>query len=790
MAEMFGRYRLDALIGRGGMGEVYRAYDTERHRVVALKCLPAGLAADAEFRSRFTTEASLAATLHEPHIIPIHDYGDIDGRLFIDMRLVDGRDLAAVLDETGPMHPQRAVAIVAQVAAALDAAHRAGMVHRDIKPGNVLLTAPAGGAPTGDFVYLADFGVARAIDDPSPPLTMAGAAVGSVDYMAPERFTGDRGDHRVDVYALGCLLFELLTARKPFEGKGAPALLYAHLSLPAPRPSDIATGVPHGLDDVVARALPKDPDARFQAAGALAAAAMAALAPAVPEPATLSSGVGPAVPGPSIPLPPEYGPQTPPASQTPGQAQPPWPLAPTSPGLTAPVPRRRRLALVVGLAVALSAVGGGAVAVTLIAGSDSDQTLLEPVRTPGANPFMPPAGVDRADVIPPAGSGGSFTGATPGLYGGTRKMSSCDPDQMVTFLTTHAQQAAAWAGVEGISPADIPTYIAGLTPVVLRSDTAVTNHGFRDGKAPSLHSVLQAGTAVLIDAYGVPRAKCYCGNPLTAPSSTASSGYSGTRWSGFSAGSITRIQPASAPLTAFTLVDPTTHEVFTRPVGGRGPTDATAPSTAVSPSALASSDVPSSPGPATSSSAAADAFTQAAPPTTGAPTSARPTSSTVARTTTRAAPASPTTDPTTSAPDSTTEAAPTTTTSTTSTTSQATTPSTTPLVVSHPPVITDTSSYWEGTVFHAKIFYNDPDGDASSYTYSGGNQLGQGSGSVAGGSSGVIDQAFRTPGCAAGAVTKAQSVSFTVYDRRRNSSRAVIVSVVCPSDPGPVKVVS
>jgi hypothetical protein len=426
--------------------------------------------------------------------------------------------------------------------------------------------------------------------------------------------------------------------------------------------------------------------------------------------------------------------------------------------------------------VALSAAGGGAVAVALSQRSNTDQTLLEPVRTPGANPFMPPAGSDQTGVVPPTGSAGSFTGGTPGLYGGTRNMKSCDPDQMVTFLTAHPDKAAAWAGVEGIAASAVQSYIAGLTPVILRSDTAVTNHGFRSGKATTLHSVLQAGSAVLIDAYGVPRAKCYCGNPLTPPSRAASSGYSGTRWSGFSAGSITKIQPANAPLKVFTLVDPATHEVFLRPVGGRGTNDQLAPSGAASPTTLTSS-APAS----TSSAAGVQAPTQEPPTTFGQPSSPSPKHSVAARTTARGVVTAPTTRPTT-APVSTTAVSPTgySTTPTTTTHSKTTSTSTKPTVGDHPPVITDTSSYTEGNTFHAKIFYNDPDGDATTYSYSGGNQLGSGSGSVGSGSSGVIDRAFST-GCVAGAVVKAQSVSFTVHDSQENSSNSVSFTLTCGS---------
>ncbi|WP_218604349.1 serine/threonine-protein kinase [Pseudonocardia abyssalis] len=268
--EQFGPYRLEELVGRGGMGEVYRAYDTRRDRIVALKRLPAHLAADPDFRARFRKEAAVASRLTEPHIVPIHDFGEIDGRLFLDMRLVNGRDLADVLAEGGPLPAARAVPIVAQVASALDAAHASGLLHRDVKPANVLLT--------GDFAYLADFGVARAVDGSADSaLTATGATVGTLGYMAPERFLGDAVDHRVDVYALACVLFELLTGRTPFAGVTGPALMHAHLSTEPPAPSRVAHGVPAALDAVVARGMAKDPAHRYAAAGELAAAATQAV---------------------------------------------------------------------------------------------------------------------------------------------------------------------------------------------------------------------------------------------------------------------------------------------------------------------------------------------------------------------------------------------------------------------------------------------------------------------------------------------------------------------------------
>jgi serine/threonine-protein kinase len=271
----FGQYRLDGLVGRGGMGEVHRAYDTRRERTVALKLLPPHLAHDSTYQARFRRESQVAARLTEPHIIPIHDFGEIDGRLFIDMRLVDGTDLARLLADRGPLPPARAVDIVAQTASALAAAHSADLVHRDVKPSNILITGHSVDAGGQDFVYLVDFGLAHAPG--ATTLTNTGTTIGTLAYMAPERFMGGPIDHRVDVYALGCVLFEALTGTKAFPGDSGPQLMYAHLTVPPPVPSGFRPGLPPGLDAVVARAMAKSPDARYAAVTDLAIEARSAL---------------------------------------------------------------------------------------------------------------------------------------------------------------------------------------------------------------------------------------------------------------------------------------------------------------------------------------------------------------------------------------------------------------------------------------------------------------------------------------------------------------------------------
>jgi serine/threonine-protein kinase len=263
----FGKYNVTRLLGKGGMGEVYEAYDTEKGRTVALKILAHELSDDVAFRTRFQRESQAAAILQEPHVIPIHDWGEFDGRLYIDMRLVQGQTLLDLL-EKGPLEPSRAVNIISQVAAALDAAHAEGLIHRDIKPQNILVT-PA------DFAYLVDFGIAETSG--KTRLTTAGTQIGTLDYMAPERFGDQTSTPAVDVYSLACVLYESLTGEIPFTRDGLEILVAAHIAWPPPRPSEANPRVPVAFDDVIARGMAKEPDDRYGTAGALGRAAQRAL---------------------------------------------------------------------------------------------------------------------------------------------------------------------------------------------------------------------------------------------------------------------------------------------------------------------------------------------------------------------------------------------------------------------------------------------------------------------------------------------------------------------------------
>ncbi|MGQ4615725.1 protein kinase domain-containing protein [Nocardia sp. R7R-8] len=281
----FGRYRLHELIGEGGMGQVWRAYDTVTDRIVAVKLLPERCAIDPSFRERFRREAHDTAQLREPHVVPIHGYGEIDGHLYLDMRLIDGDDARTLLNRDGAMEPEAAVAVIAQAAAALDAAHAQSLVHRDVKPSNLLVT-------DGGFVYLIDFGIARSASN--TPLTSTSTMIGTLAYMAPERFTSGVADARSDVYALTCVLCECLTGIPPYPSTSTEQLIAAHMTAAPPVPSMRRLDLPVGFDEVIARGMAKDPDERYPTAGELATAAANALTTAPAVTAGSSPRAGPA----------------------------------------------------------------------------------------------------------------------------------------------------------------------------------------------------------------------------------------------------------------------------------------------------------------------------------------------------------------------------------------------------------------------------------------------------------------------------------------------------------------
>jgi serine/threonine-protein kinase len=268
-----GRYRLLTPLGEGGMGVVYLAQDETLGRRVAIKLLAPGLAENAEFRERFVRESRLAASIEHPGIVPIYEAGEDDGQLYLAMRFINGLDLRALLIAEGPFATGRAVDMVGQVAAALDSAHAVGLVHRDVKPANVMVDRTAG----GDHCYLTDFGLTKSMSATSG-YTATGQFVGTLSYVAPEQLQGGPVRGTADVYALGCVLFECLTGTVPFRREHEVAVMYAHMNEPPPSARERRPELPVGLDHVLARAMAKAAEDRYQSCGELAADARAALA--------------------------------------------------------------------------------------------------------------------------------------------------------------------------------------------------------------------------------------------------------------------------------------------------------------------------------------------------------------------------------------------------------------------------------------------------------------------------------------------------------------------------------
>jgi YVTN family beta-propeller protein len=287
---VFAGHRIEGVAGRGGMGTVYRATHIALDHLVALKVIAPDLATDDSFRERFKSESRIAVSMRHPNVVPIHHAGEEDGLLFVTMDLIDGPDLRKLLIARGPLEGEQAVAILEQVASALDVAHSRGLVHRDIKPGNILIEEGA-----GDHAYLTDFGLTKRMEGASAAtaLTSTGAFVGTLDYVAPEQIRGDDLDATTDVYALGCVLHEMLTASPPFAGREEKvAKMYAHLQ-DDPEP---LLGRNKVFNDVILRALAKEQDERYPSAGDLARGAAAALQGRSVDTAERSVGVGPAAP--------------------------------------------------------------------------------------------------------------------------------------------------------------------------------------------------------------------------------------------------------------------------------------------------------------------------------------------------------------------------------------------------------------------------------------------------------------------------------------------------------------
>lgn len=293
LGTVFAGCRVEAVIGSGDMGAVYRAEELALQRPVAIKVIRREHSQESRFRERFRRESMVAASIDHQNVIPILDAGEEDGVLYITMRLVEGTDLRSLIAAEGVLDPRRAVRIVKQIGAALDAAHARGLMHRDVKPANVLLAR-------ADHVYLSDFGLAKRAGSIGG-LTRPGSIVARVEYVAPEQIKDDPIDARVDVYALGCLLFEALTGEAPFARLDGGQAMLAHLDAPVPAPSELRPGLPNRFDEVVRRAMAKQPDERYPSAGDLAQAALVAAGELGQAPAESMVATGGAAPGGSAP---------------------------------------------------------------------------------------------------------------------------------------------------------------------------------------------------------------------------------------------------------------------------------------------------------------------------------------------------------------------------------------------------------------------------------------------------------------------------------------------------------
>lgn len=508
---------LEALLGRGGMGEVYRARDTVKGRVVAVKLLPERLARDTEYESRFEREARIAASVTDPHVVPIHDYGRIDGVLFLEMPLIDGTDLKTVIDQQAPLPLERAVDIVEQVAGALDAAHAAGLTHRDVKPANVLVTV-------NGFCYLADFGIAAHADDTA--VTGQGSVVGSTPYLAPERLRGATATPAGDTYALACIAYELLSGRRAFGGSDIASITHQQLTAyPPPPPAN----VPDDASLALRRALDKDPANRPATSGDFARELRAA----VPAPVAHK-----------------------------GWSRMQW--------------------IAVAAAVALVVSIGSAVGVKLFGGNDgSDAVVLMPADQTSPDGFTTsvasgnPSETLKQPHVRRKGSSSGTDGATPtapvslsdttsevgdasGMYGSPGGEGAvCDTASLVSMITRDKTRARVWSGLLGTTPDKIRPTIAAMTSLILRSDTLVMNSDYKNGKAIQYPAVLQAGTAVLVDRYGVPKVKCNCGNPLAQAPTERPSKISGKSWREWN-GSATEVTKAKSKITSFSTTDVST----------------------------------------------------------------------------------------------------------------------------------------------------------------------------------------------------------------------------------------
>lgn len=609
--ESIGRYRTKRVLGSGTFATVWLAHDDELDVDVAIKVLADNWARDEDVRRRFLDEARILWRADSPHIVRIHHLDELpDGRPYFVMAYADGGSLDDRMRQRAVDRRQftvdEAVATAVDIAAGLEATHALGVVHRDLKPSAILFQSDPSGRT--EKLLLVDFGIAKSL-----ATSKTTAATGTPHYMAPEQAEG-RVDERSDLYSAAVILYELLAGRVPYAFDSLTEVIKAQAAAPPVSISLLRPDVPEHLAAAIQRALSHDPDGRF------ATAAEWADAITQPAPAAgMAETMGPA----------EFESQlaadaapTPEPGPGPAFGRPP-PGPPGGPAPAGEEPRRKRKRAIWLPITGLAAVAAAAI-VALVAmtggtepGPDIREVFLEPVASPGVDAFtasivpvvappdddgtiaaligllrpaigslpeidFPEFNLGGDDAVPDEEDGDGTTttvpsavntisGAAPGLYGGTNLLDTCDKQQLIDFLVTEVEKGTAWAEVEGIALDDLPEYIRGLTDVILQADTRVVNHGFRDGRANPINSVLQAGTAVLIDNFGIPRVRCMCGNPLLpAVELSVDVSIQGTAWPGFSLSKTVAVQ-AVTRVGEFEIDDMVSGLRFVKRVGVSAP---------------------------------------------------------------------------------------------------------------------------------------------------------------------------------------------------------------------------